>query len=141
MDLLRSTRTWAPLNLDRLQHWINQGRLISSPDNPITAHHLYKSRCVHGAHDGIKLLGDVGLKRDSWITLVPFPDSLVVGIVAVDVRRPSCRFSSIEISHPGSGEAWRFCSLQVLQRSWSQRLPQRSQSPETCRPNSQARHP
>ncbi|KAF9514488.1 hypothetical protein BS47DRAFT_1328893 [Hydnum rufescens UP504] len=66
----QSTRTWAPLNLDRLQHWINQGRLISSPENPITAHHLYKSRCVHGAHDGIKLLGDGSSQLTSTVHLV-----------------------------------------------------------------------
>lgn len=54
----RNTRTWAPVNLDRLQAWINQGRLISSPKRPITARQLLLSGCVHNAHDGIKVLGD-----------------------------------------------------------------------------------
>ncbi|CAG7846505.1 SubName: Full=Related to MRPL10-mitochondrial ribosomal protein, large subunit {ECO:0000313/EMBL:CCA70215.1} [Serendipita indica DSM 11827] len=51
-------REYAPLNLDRLQHWIDTGRLESSPDKPITAHELERSNCVHGVHGGIKLLGD-----------------------------------------------------------------------------------
>ncbi|KAF8334210.1 ribosomal protein L18e/L15P [Cantharellus anzutake] len=54
----QSARTWAPVNLDLLQHWINQGRLNPSPKNPITVRHLYESRCIHGVHDGVKLLGD-----------------------------------------------------------------------------------
>ena len=47
------------MNLDRLQHWIDQGRLSSSPENPITARQLFLSGCVHDVHDGIKLLGNV----------------------------------------------------------------------------------
>jgi hypothetical protein len=35
------------------------GRLTSSPENPITARELLLSGCIHDAHDGIKLLGDV----------------------------------------------------------------------------------
>lgn len=52
-------RTWAPINLDRLQHWIDQGRITSSPEKPITARELLLSGCVHNVHDGIKLLGNV----------------------------------------------------------------------------------
>jgi len=56
-------RDYAPVNLDRIQHWIDTGRLSSSPESPITAHELTKSNCVHGAQDGIKVLGDVRLKH------------------------------------------------------------------------------
>ncbi|KAH8117622.1 ribosomal protein L15 [Phellopilus nigrolimitatus] len=52
-------KTWAPINLDRLQHWIDQGRITSSPEKPITARELLLSGCVNNVHDGIKLLGDV----------------------------------------------------------------------------------
>ena len=55
----RNTKVYAPVNLDRIQHWIDQGRLTSSPENPITARELLQSGCVHQVHDGIKLLGDV----------------------------------------------------------------------------------
>ncbi|KJA27334.1 hypothetical protein HYPSUDRAFT_179284 [Hypholoma sublateritium FD-334 SS-4] len=51
-------KTWAPVNLDRIQFWIDQGRLKSSPDSPITARDLLLSGCVHNVHDGIKILGD-----------------------------------------------------------------------------------
>lgn len=56
----RSGKKYAPINLDRIQHWIDQGRLESSPEKPITARELLLSGCIHQVHDGIKLLGDVG---------------------------------------------------------------------------------
>ncbi len=56
----RNVKTWAPINLDRIQHWINEGRLPTpSAERPITARELLLSGCVHNVHDGIKLLGDV----------------------------------------------------------------------------------
>ncbi|KAJ7632284.1 ribosomal protein L18e/L15P [Roridomyces roridus] len=54
----RNERVWAPVNLDRIQHWIDEGRLSSSPEKPITARELLLSGCVHDVHDGIKILGD-----------------------------------------------------------------------------------
>ncbi|EGP89850.1 uncharacterized protein MYCGRDRAFT_99059 [Zymoseptoria tritici IPO323] len=42
------------VNLNRIQYWINQGRL--DPSKPITLRELNKSRCTHGIKDGIKLL-------------------------------------------------------------------------------------
>lgn len=44
----------APINLNRIQYWINQGRL--DPSQPITLKELEKSRCIHGVKDGVKLL-------------------------------------------------------------------------------------
>jgi large subunit ribosomal protein L15 len=54
-----SGKTYAPVNLDRIAHWIEQGRLTSSPEKPITARELVLSGCIHNAHDGVKLLSDV----------------------------------------------------------------------------------
>ena len=54
-----TAKEYAPINLDRLQHWIKQGRLTSTPDKPITAQDLLLSGCVHGVKDGVKLLGAV----------------------------------------------------------------------------------
>jgi len=63
---LDSTRKeYVPLNLDRIQHWIDQGRLSSSPDKPITARELLLSKCVHDVKAGIKLLASVRLNRPS----------------------------------------------------------------------------
>lgn len=44
----------SPVNLDRIQSWIDQGRL--DPTKPITLRELAKSRCIHGVKDGVKLL-------------------------------------------------------------------------------------
>ncbi|KAF8320083.1 ribosomal protein L15 [Clavulina sp. PMI_390] len=67
-----TAKEWAPVNLDRLQHWIDQGRIpaASSPENPITAKHLLDSKCVHNVHDGVKLLGDGALELSSPIHIV-----------------------------------------------------------------------
>lgn len=42
------------VNLNRIQDWINRGRL--DPSQPITLKELNESRCVHGVKDGVKLL-------------------------------------------------------------------------------------
>ncbi|KAE9967551.1 hypothetical protein BLS_002809 [Venturia inaequalis] len=42
------------INLDRIQSWIDQGRL--DPTKPITIKELAASRCLHGVKDGVKLL-------------------------------------------------------------------------------------
>ena len=44
----------SPINLNRIQEWIDQGRL--DPTKPITMKELAKSRCLHGVKDGVKLL-------------------------------------------------------------------------------------
>ena len=44
----------SPINLDRIQDWINQGRI--DPSKPITLRELAATRAVHGIKDGIKLL-------------------------------------------------------------------------------------
>ena len=45
----------SPINLNKIQYWINQGRL--DPTQPITLKELNESRCIHGvSKDGVKLL-------------------------------------------------------------------------------------
>lgn len=46
------------VNVDRVQEWIDQGRL--NPAKPITLRELVKSNCIHGIKDGVKLLGRGG---------------------------------------------------------------------------------
>ncbi|ORY97884.1 ribosomal protein L18e/L15P [Syncephalastrum racemosum] len=48
-------KSYQPLNLDRLQHWVSTGRLDGS--RPITMKDLLESRCIHKLDDGVKLLG------------------------------------------------------------------------------------
>ena len=43
-----------PLNLNKLQAWVDQGRIDAS--KPITIKELGESRCVNNAKDGVKLL-------------------------------------------------------------------------------------
>ncbi|TKA57455.1 hypothetical protein B0A53_00684 [Rhodotorula sp. CCFEE 5036] len=51
-----SKQNLIPLNLERLQHWIDRG--LIDPSRPITMRELFETRCIHGIHDGVKLLGD-----------------------------------------------------------------------------------
>ncbi|KAF3483660.1 uncharacterized protein GIQ15_02984 [Arthroderma uncinatum] len=54
----------SPVNLDRIQDWIDQGRI--DPSQPITLRELVKTRCIHGIKDGVKLLsrgGEGALKQ------------------------------------------------------------------------------
>lgn len=44
----------SPINLDRIQDWVDQGRL--DPLQPITLKELTKTRAIHGIKDGVKLL-------------------------------------------------------------------------------------
>jgi len=50
-----NTERLSLLNLDKVQQWIDDGRLDTS--KPITMKHLLDTRCVHGIKDGVKLLG------------------------------------------------------------------------------------
>ncbi|KAL2828455.1 ribosomal protein L18e/L15P [Aspergillus cavernicola] len=45
---------FVPANLDRIQEWIDQGRI--DPARPITVRELAQSRCIHNTKDGVKLL-------------------------------------------------------------------------------------
>ena len=47
------------MNLDRLAHWVAEGRITSTPEKPITASELLLSGCIHDVHDGVKVLADV----------------------------------------------------------------------------------
>lgn len=54
----RPQKTYAEVNLDRLQHWIDTGRIDST--KPITISVLVKSGCVRSLGDGVALLAQVG---------------------------------------------------------------------------------
>ena len=51
-------KVYSPLNLNRLQFFIDSGRI--NPKEPITMYHLWRSGAVGGRiKDGVKLLGTV----------------------------------------------------------------------------------
>ena len=54
MRIARFAEDLVPVNLDRLQSWIDQGRI--DPGRPITVKELADSRCATNIKDGIKLL-------------------------------------------------------------------------------------
>jgi large subunit ribosomal protein L15 len=45
------------LNLGRVQNWIDQGRI--DPSKPVTIRELFKTKCIQGVKDGVKLLAKV----------------------------------------------------------------------------------
>ena len=56
------------LNLDRLQSWVDQGRI--DPSRPITIKELGQSRCAIGIKDGVKLLGGGSERLRSALNVV-----------------------------------------------------------------------
>lgn len=69
MSQPRFAKDLVPLNLDRLQSWIDQGRI--DPKRPITVKELGKSRCATNIKDGIKLLA-------RGATQIRFPLNIIV---------------------------------------------------------------
>ncbi|KAJ9474768.1 54S ribosomal protein L10, mitochondrial [Pseudozyma hubeiensis] len=61
-------QTFVPVNLDKIQHWIDRGLL--DPSRPITAKELYETRCVHSLKDGVKILGEGANFLESPINLI-----------------------------------------------------------------------
>ncbi|KAI0085411.1 ribosomal protein L15 [Irpex rosettiformis] len=66
-----NAKVYAAVNLDRIQAWIDQGRLESSPEKPITVRDLLLSGCIHDAKDGVKLLGDGAEELKTPIHITP----------------------------------------------------------------------
>ena len=64
-----------PLNLGRLQQWIDAGRI--DPSRVITMKDLLDSRAIHDIRFGVKLLADVGVhscvhRRERRTSTLPF---------------------------------------------------------------------
>ncbi|KAL8653459.1 MAG: hypothetical protein Q9226_003837 [Calogaya cf. arnoldii] len=57
-----------PLNLEKIQSWVNQGRL--NPAKPITIRELAKSRCISQVKDGVKLLAKGSEKLTSPLHII-----------------------------------------------------------------------
>ena len=106
-------KTYAPVNLDRIAHWVEQGRLVSSPDKPITARELVLSGCIHNAHDGVKLLGNVS-------HLAPFSRLLTSTLVLLGFGTSQSAntyhtISRLQVRHSSRRKARRLGFLQILQ--------------------------
>lgn len=69
----------SPINLDRIQSWIDQGRI--DPTKPITMKELHKSRCLHGIkRHGVKLLARVSLILDQTAIVTFAGQNLILPI-------------------------------------------------------------
>lgn len=58
----------SPINLDRIQSWIDQKRL--DPTQPITLKELTRTRAIHGIKDGVKLLARGATSLTSPVHLI-----------------------------------------------------------------------
>lgn len=67
-SLTSHAKHYIPLNVDRLQFWIDQGRI--DPTQQITARELLASRCIHKVGDGVKLLADGAQHLRTPVSLV-----------------------------------------------------------------------
>ncbi|KAL1969284.1 hypothetical protein VTN77DRAFT_9476 [Rasamsonia byssochlamydoides] len=104
----------APANLDRIQEWIDQGRI--DPNRPITVKELVQSRCIHQAKDGVKLLarGGQGVLKQPIHVVVSRASASAIAAVEAAGGSVTTRFytrSSIQRilrrqTHPFVSMAW-----------------------------------
>jgi len=119
---------YAAVNVDRLQHWVNQGRLVSTPERPITARELLLSGCVHDVKDGIKILGDVRLS----LARVNSVDQAHVGKGISPQPDSRSLLSCVQICNYGYRTFRGYCLLQILQPPCPSRLRRCQNRQDSC---------
>lgn len=117
----------APVNIDRLQEWIDQGRI--DPARPITVRELSQSRCIHQTKDGVKLLargGDNVFKQPVHI-VVSRASARAIAAVEAAGGSVTTRFYTADAirrilayeTHPFVSQAWspRSSSSELVNRA------------------------
>ncbi|PWY73171.1 hypothetical protein BO94DRAFT_539055 [Aspergillus sclerotioniger CBS 115572] len=99
----------APINLDRIQSWIDQGRI--DPTRPITVRELAQSRCIHQTKEGVKLLGR-GVEKDDHE--VPVSSVLKQPIHLVVSRASGPAIAAVEAA--GGSVTTRFYTKSAIAR-------------------------
>lgn len=140
---LRFKVEMSPINLDRIQSWIDQGRL--DPSKPITMKELHKSRCLHGVkRHGVKLLARVRPTSLFPHCTSPSPFTFLTCLIlhAWNIR-PYFAFGLIRSSlFYSAGEDTRYTvhgclaretTVPILRRAARRRNPQRRSNPEPKR--------
>jgi len=104
----------APVNLDRIQEWIDNGRI--DPNHPITVRELAQSRCIHQPKDGVKLLargGEGVLKQPIHIIVSRASAPAIAAVEAAGgsiatrfYTRPSIQRILRRQTHPFLSLAW-----------------------------------
>ncbi|KAL8690103.1 MAG: hypothetical protein Q9218_004371, partial [Villophora microphyllina] len=88
-----------PLNLEKVQSWVNQGRL--NPSRPITIRELAKSRCISQVKDGVKLLAKGS-------------ETLTSPLHIIASRASASAIAAVEAA--GGSVTTRYYTLQSIQR-------------------------
>ncbi|KAJ5291568.1 54S ribosomal protein L10 [Penicillium angulare] len=114
----------APVNLSRIQEWIDQGRI--DPTRPITVRELAQSRCIHQYKDGVKVLGDGSsvLKQPIHLVVSRASGTAISAIEAAGGTVATRFYTRSAIRHIMANESHPFISLQWNAESGSKALLQ-----------------
>ncbi|KAJ5204472.1 54S ribosomal protein L10 [Penicillium cinerascens] len=120
----------APVNLERIQDWIDQGRI--DPTRPITVRELTKSRCIHQHKDGVKVLGggEGILKQPIHLVVSRISSSAITAIEAAGGSVATRFYTRSAIRHIMAKESHPFISMAWAAESGSQDLLKADGAPE-----------
>jgi large subunit ribosomal protein L15 len=101
----------APVNLERIQEWIDQGRI--DPTRPITIRELTHSRCIHQSKDGVKILGgsSTALKQPIHLVVSRASSSAIEAVEAAGGSLTTRFYTRSAIRHILRMESHPFISL------------------------------
>lgn len=120
----------APVNLERIQDWIDQGRI--DPTRPITVRELTQSRCIHQHKDGVKVLGggEGILKQPIHLVVSRISASAITAIEAAGGSVATRFYTRSAIRHIMAKESHPFISLAWVPESGSKDLLKADGAPE-----------
>lgn len=112
----------ATVNLDRLQSWIDLGRI--NPNRPITMKELYNSGCINRPIDGVKILGEGAavLKQPIHIVASRASASAIAAIEAAGGSVTTRYYTPSSIRRILDGETHSFLSSAWARASGSEQL-------------------
>lgn len=112
----------APVNLFRIQEWIDQGRI--DPTRPITVRELTQSRCIHKHKDGVKVLGDgaAALKQPIHLVVSRASASAIAAVEAAGGSVATRFYTRSAIRHIMANETHPFISMAWSAESGSKEL-------------------
>ncbi|KAJ5450157.1 54S ribosomal protein L10 [Penicillium daleae] len=120
----------APVNLERIQEWIDQGRI--DPTRPITIRELTHSRCVHQSKDGVKVLGGsaTALKQPIHLVVSRASSSAIEAVEAAGGSLTTRFYTPAAIRHILRMESHPFISMAWSPESGSKELLKADGAPE-----------
>lgn len=120
----------APVNLERIQEWIDQGRI--DPARPITIRELTHSRCIHQTKDGVKVLGggEGVLKQPIHLVVSRVSASAIAAVEAAGGSVATRFYTRSAIKHILNTESHPFISMAWSAESGSQDLLKADNAPE-----------